>query len=142
MLKQLLKPSHGRLRRGSNDVLARTPRKHKELICAKLGVPTHGRLEEDLDEKIRKHVHGDLTTEVTRILINIAFEQIDKAGDGLLSRIDVLTGVRRPLIREMLNMRSGEARTRAAPRLLCHTLHLPSLARRGLAWLLFSSPRI
>jgi len=93
------------LRGGGSDSLKSTQLKHKERIAKSLGVQVAGKKEGEIDELIRRSVRGDVDTEATRILVDLAFELLDVDGNGVLSRIEVLRGMKeKPQVREMLQI--------------------------------------
>lgn len=89
------------------DVLAKTPLLHKEMIVESFGETAYSKSEAELDKLILLHMtSNDLKLEMTRRVVNLAFDLVDQNGDGTLSRIEVLTGMRRkPILRELLSMR-------------------------------------
>jgi len=93
------------MRGGGSDSLRSTQLKHKERIAQSLGVPVAGKTEAEVDEAIRRSVRGDVDTEALKILVNLAFDLLDVNGNGQLSKVDVLTGMKeKPQVQEMLSM--------------------------------------
>ena len=88
-----------------SDSLNSTQLKHKERIAQSLGVPVAGKTEAEVDEAIRRSVRGDVDTEALKILVNLAFDLLDVNGNGQLSKVDVLAGMKeKPQVQEMLSM--------------------------------------
>jgi tetratricopeptide (TPR) repeat protein len=91
--------------RGNVDALKSAARKNKELIAKKLGVDVRGLREGEIDEAIRRNVCGDVDVEPLRISIGIAFDMLDEDGDGKLSRMETLRGLKaKPQVSELLQI--------------------------------------
>ena len=110
------------------DVLRTTARKNKDLIAKKLGIDAVGMRETDVDDAIRRAVSSrsaaggpgrpmsaggrptsaggvDVDLETMRAAIGTAFDLLDEDGDGSLSRLEVLRGLKsKGQVRELLQM--------------------------------------
>jgi Ca2+-binding EF-hand superfamily protein len=97
-----------RLRGKGTEGLKSMARKNKEMVAKKLGIETRGKSEAEVDEAIRRNVTGEdkvADRDQLRKLIALAFDLLDEDGDGSLTRIEVLKGMRdKPEVRELLQM--------------------------------------
>ena len=90
------------------DVLKTANLKHKERIAEKLGVDTSGLNEADIDAAIKRSVRGGpeaVDGEALRLSVGMAFELLDEDNDGVLSRAELLKGLKgKARVRDMLQL--------------------------------------
>jgi len=91
------------------DSLKSAARKNKERIASLLGIDVTAMSEAEIDGEIKRSIRGDVVdtetrSEVLRGSIDLAFSLLDANGDGTLSKMEVLQGLERQEVQEMLQM--------------------------------------
>ena len=89
----------GALRKAKPDSLKKLGMSELQRMVKRLGGPTGGKKEDELAEMLRESLgsrspSGDVDAEATRELVNMAFDLLDADGDGTLTRMEVLRGLK------------------------------------------------